>query len=116
MHFNEIDIDRDLNELNRLAFAFADKAGLEFGPLSNDDFLRRLDFACTNRWGLVIELLIEAFIVARRDGAGICTTDHFDEAFALTYGTPAGFSPFTLGDYQSGFDKENLFALLDREA
>lgn len=91
VHFNEIDIDRDLDELNRLAFAFADKAGLEFGPLSNDDFLRRLDFACTNRWGLVIELLIEAFIVARRAGAGICATDHFDEAFALTYGTPAGF-------------------------
>ena len=116
VHFDEIIPDRDIEELNQLAFAFADRAGLDFEPLSNADFLHRLSFACANRWGLVIELLIEALTIGKRAGAGACSAEHFDQAFSATYGTPVGYSPFTLNDYRDGFDQKNLLALLNRAA
>ena len=116
VHFDEIIPDRDIEELNQLAFAFADRAGLDFEPLSNADCLHRLSFACANRWGLVIELLIEALTIGKRAGAGACSAEHFDQAFSATYGTPVGYSPFTLNDYRDGFDQKNLLALLNRAA
>jgi hypothetical protein len=58
----------DLAELVSLCHAYADKAGLDFSGLNTRDFYERLTCACANRWGLVIELLIDAFVIAL-DGA-----------------------------------------------
>ncbi len=113
VHFEEINPARDIEELNELAFTFADNAGIDFDPLSHADFLQRLGFACANRWGLVIELLIEALTIGKQEGAKACSPDHFDEAFSRTYGTPAGYSPFKVADYQADFDHEKLLALLN---
>ena len=113
--FELIDPDRDLHELNHLAFSYADQAGLDFEPLSNADFFQRLSHACANRWGLVIELVIEAFKICSLAGQTQVTLDHFAEAFSEAYGTPSGFSPFTVSDYRESFDPDRLLEILARE-
>lgn len=70
VYFDLIDLNRDFAELNGLAYSYADKAGVDFDELSNADFFRRLAFACAYRWGLVIEMLIEAFVACLLAGGG----------------------------------------------
>lgn len=116
VHFEEIDLSResDLNELLQLTYSYADKAGLDFGPLATRDFLERLAFACYGRWGLVIEMLIEAFTHCQIVGEKVCAVDHFSYAYAATYTTPIGYSPFTMENYRDSFDQERLIELLSR--
>lgn len=114
IHFEMINMAEDVDELNSMAFSFADKAGVEFDGLSNLDFLARLSHGCAYRWGLVIEMLIEAFKLCVLSGETVVKVEHFVEAFAEIYGLPVGFSPFTMPDYRDSFDPENLMELLDR--
>lgn len=115
VRFDLIDLSRDMNELNELAFSYADKAGLNFEPLSNHDFFARLSHSCANRWGLVIELVIEAFTICKLSGAVDISVEHFAEAFSKTRGIPRGFSPFTVSDYRESFDPDKLLELLAQE-
>lgn len=116
VRFEEIDLSRkaDLDELVHLTFSYAKRAGLEFEPLADPDFLERLAFACCNRWGLVIEMLIEAFTIAQIKGDTVCEIDHFTNAFAKTYSTAVGYSPFTMPNYRDSFDPATLMKVLDR--
>lgn len=103
----------DIHELNMLAYTYADKAGIDFDPLSNGDFFGRLSHACAYRWGLVIEMMIEAFTICRVAGETTISIDHFAEAFSRIHGIPPGFSPFTVDDYLESFDPDNLMSLID---
>ena len=116
VRFQEIDLSRtaDKDEMVQLTFSFADKAGLDFTPLATEDFLERLAFSCCNRWGLVIEMLIEAFTRAKSLGDEVCCKDHFSYAYAHTYSTPAGYSPFTMPNYHDSFDRVQLMEVLRR--
>lgn len=107
-------LPRDIEAMNRLAYSFAKKVGVCFEELSTDDFYRRLGYACAFRWGLVIELLIEALTRCQLAGRGAISTDDFVEAFAALYGLPTGLSPFTVDDYRETFDPDKLLELLNR--
>ena len=112
----DIDLTRqaDMDELVHLAFSYAEKAGLDFDPVANQDFLERLAFACCNRWGLVIEMLIDAFTHAQTQGDKVCKADHFSHAFAETYSVPNGYSPFTMPNYRDSFDHATLMKMLKK--
>lgn len=114
--FDGIDLSRkdDMDELIHLVFSYGDKAQLEFDDFEMDDFLARLAFAACQRWGLVIELLIEAFSLALLNGDKICKIDHFSEAFSIISGAPRGYSPFTMPNYQENFDQDKLFELYEK--
>jgi hypothetical protein len=116
VRFTEIDLTRnsDTEEMLQLTFSYAKKAGLSFDGLASTEFLDRLTFACCNRWGLVIELLIEAFTVASIKGDKVCTIEHFSQAFANTYSTPLGYSPFTMPNYREAFDHATLMEMLEK--
>lgn len=90
------------------------RIGLHFDGLSTVDFLKRLSLASSYRWGLAIELIIEAFTVAKQVQALQVTTEHFSKAFPLIHGLPERFSPFDVDDYEEAFDEERLLQLLDR--
>jgi hypothetical protein len=108
--------DGDIDQLNRLAYTYSDVAGLNFDPLSNTDFFARLAFACSNRWGLVIELVIEAFTRAKLAGSTTITINHFVDAFANLRGLDPSCSPFTAPDYEEMFNPERLFEMLNKSA
>ncbi|SEP13393.1 AAA domain-containing protein [Salinihabitans flavidus] len=116
VRFQEIDLScpADKDEMLQLTFSYAEQAGLDFTPLATEDFLERLAFTCCNRWGLVIEMLIEAFTRAKFLKEEVCTKDHFSYAYAKTYSTPVGYSPFTMPNYQDGFDQARLIEVLKR--
>lgn len=116
VRFESIDMgkQRDLDEMLHLTFTYAEKAGIDFAPLETKDFLERLAFACCNRWGLVIEMLIEAFAHGQLIGDKVCTMDHFEHAYAQIYSTPPGYSPFVMPNYRDGFDHPRMMELLGR--
>ncbi|MFG6660753.1 ATP-binding protein [Sulfitobacter sp. 915] len=116
VRFESIDMgqQRDLDEMLQLTFTYAEKAGLDFGPLATQDFLERLAFACCKRWGLVIEMLIEAVTHGQQNGDQVCAIEHFEHAYAQIYSAPPGYSPFTMPDYRDGFDHARMMELLGR--
>jgi hypothetical protein len=116
VHFDKIDLTRqqDREEMQHLTFAYAKKADVDFGPLATRDFLERLAFACCDRWGLVIEMLIEAFTHCRMLDQAACSIDHFSHAHAEIYSTPIGYSPFTMPSYRESFDPCRLAEILER--
>ena len=116
VHFKLIDLTQqaDMDEMVQLTFSYAEKAGLDFEPLATTDFIERLAFTCCDRWGLVIEMLIEAFTSAVVEGETVCSVDHFTRAYATLYGGAAGYSPLTAPNYRDNFDQQVLFDMFDR--
>lgn len=105
--------DEDINELNGLAYSYAEEAGISFDPLSNIVFFHRLSHACAYRWGLVIEMMIEAFTLCVLAESKQISIDYFVEAFSKIHGIPRGFSPFTVDDYLETFNPDRLLSGLD---
>lgn len=115
VEFDGINLSKkaDKDQLIQLVFSYSDKAKLEFDDFEMEDFLARLTFAACHRWGLVIELLIEAFSLALLSGHKICKIDHFSEAFSQISSTPLGYSPFTMPNYETNFDQAKLFEMYE---
>ncbi len=111
VHFSEIKLKRDEDLLVALLFAYADRVDIDIEGLVTRDFLARLDHACANRWGLVIELLIDTLIAAKLKGKSCLTNDDFAEQFTLRSGIPASYSPFVVADFEKAFDPRVLFDL-----
>ena len=111
--FAEIDPGKeiDLSEMNSICFAYADKVGLDFSTLSSADFLRRLAFACSNRWGLVIELMILAAVIAKRAKSTSMDLTNFCQAFTNRFELQPEYSPFSLNGYKQHFDSDAIFRL-----
>lgn len=116
VHFETIHIKHDIALLNSLLFAFADKADVDIEGLSTQDFLERINHACSNRWGLVIELAIETFVRCRMAGKTKVGVKDFAEVFAQKTGTPLKHSPFTAPDFQEIFDPVKLLELFDERS
>jgi hypothetical protein len=115
VHFSDIDITQrsDIDEILQLTFSFAEKVGLDFSPLANIDFLDRLVFSCSERWGLVIELLIKAFTICQLADQKVCSVEHFSEAYSEIYSTPPGYTPFNMPNYRENFDPDKILKILE---
>lgn len=103
----------DLQEMHSLCHAYASKAGLDLGDLPSRDFYERLAAACAFRWGLVVELLIEALVLAKSEKAECLSGAILCRAFTSRLGLTAGYSPFSIDEYQELFVSEKIFALWD---
>lgn len=107
-------LSKDLEQINGVAYFYSDIAGLCFDPLSTIDFFERLSYACAGRWGLVIELIIDALVRCKSAGETDVTIKHFVNAYSEKSGMNPGFSPFTAPDYRECFDPEKLLEILRR--
>lgn len=116
VRFQPIDFAADWEEVQSVAFSYGKKAEIDFEPLSNNDFFERLCYACANRWGLVIELIIEALTLCKSAGEKYISLDHFVDAYAETHGMSREFSPFTASDYREQFDPDRLLELLNEDS
>ncbi|MFN3276337.1 MAG: ATP-binding protein [Paracoccus sp. (in: a-proteobacteria)] len=113
VQFLEISLQRpeDQQELNSLCFAYANKAGVDFSALSSLDFFRRLNCACGSRWGLFIEMLIDACVTAAGSGASALRSEHFCRVFASGTSLAPGYSPFSIENFEALFTGERMFEL-----
>ncbi|MEP4195251.1 MAG: TniB family NTP-binding protein [Aliishimia sp.] len=111
--FVEIDPGKeiDLSEMNSICFAYADKVGLDFSTLSSADFHQRLAFACSNRWGLVIELMILPAVIAKKAKSTSMELTNFCQAFTNRFELQPGYSLFSLNGYKQHFDADAIFRL-----
>ncbi|MGB1264729.1 MAG: ATP-binding protein [Nereida ignava] len=105
----------DLQEINNICHAYAAKVELDVSKLASRDFYQRLCCACANRWGLVIEMIIDALIIATQRGDGFVETADFCQAFTHKAGLGAGYSPFSIDEYQSLFQETQIFDLLSKK-
>lgn len=112
VHFEKIGGQGDWEEMNNLCFAYGDTGEINFEPLATKDFYERLAFSCGNRWGLVIELVIEALTLCKMDDRNDISISYFEKAFAQKSGLSCGFSPFSVDDYQEAFSEAQLLKLL----
>lgn len=110
--FDEIHIKRDVNLLNRLLFAFSDKAEIDVEHLSTHDFLERLDHACSHRWGLVIEIVIETLVQCKLKGKSEASVEDFATVFALKTGISRKYTPFRVPEFRDAFDSSKLLELV----
>ncbi|WP_170756501.1 AAA family ATPase [Ruegeria lacuscaerulensis] len=111
VHFPDINLRQDEKQLVSLLFAYADQVEIEIEALITDGFLERLLYACVNRWGLVIELLIDTLIEAKLRGKASLSKRDFVEQFALRTGTSPKYSPFTVSDFEKAFNPQKLLEI-----
>lgn len=111
VHFEEIKLKRDEDLLVALLYAYSDQIDIDIEELVTRDFLARLDHACANRWGLVIELLIDTLSAAKLEGKSSLANDDFAKQFSLRSGVPVHYSPFIVADFEKSFDPHVLLKL-----
>lgn len=111
VRFHEINMKRDEEYLAGLLYRYADQVEINIEQLVTPHFLARLDYACSHRWGLVIELLIETLIEAKLKKKKRLRAKDFAKQFALKTGTRENYSPFTAEDFREAFDNQKLFEL-----
>lgn len=105
----------DLTELASLCHGYADKAGLNFSRLNTRNFYDRLTCACANRWGRVIELLIDAFVIALNQSATEPGPQHFCLAFTRRTGLREGYPPFSIDSHEKLFEPQKIFEIWEKK-
>ena len=106
--------EEDLHEMNSLCHAYSAKLDLDCSALSTSDFYQRLACACANRWGLAIELLIEALVIAEVSKDQALKAKHFCQAFVQRFELRPGYSPFSIENYEKFFEARAVFELWKR--
>lgn len=94
--FEDLTLERDAGLVRRLIAVYAvEKAGLEVGDLSTDEFIARLLHAAIFRFGIAIELIQDAARHALLLESRVLTLEHFAAAFAARTGCVPGSNIFT---------------------
>ncbi len=111
--FTEINIHRsdDLNELNSLCHAYAERAGYDFSNLGTVDFYRRFSLACGNSWGIAVELMMSALLRADSKNIRKLSPALFCGAFTERLELQPGFSPFSVDNYEELFFAQKMIEL-----
>ena len=105
----------DLKEISDLCHLYAGKAGVVFlENLWTSDFTKRLAFCSANRWGLLIELVIDALKIAHFNDAAQVDTEHFCRSFTDRAGFAAGHSPVSIEYYEEAFDTDKILDMVRR--
>ncbi|KAG1647740.1 hypothetical protein GQR58_030365 [Nymphon striatum] len=105
----------DLKEISDLCHLYAGKVGIDFPEkLWTSDFTKRLVFCSANRWGLLIELVIDALKIAHFNDAAQVDTEHFCKSFTDRTGFAAGHSPVSIEYYEEAFDAQKILDMVRR--
>lgn len=117
IQFREIDLGSgtedpapDYEVLNEIVGSYAISAGLEVGEcLLTGDFLHRLATAGAFRWGLVIEIVIDAVAAADSRGSAKVDLDDFVAVWCDKTGMNQLVTPFTHESYEMMFRRDQPF-------
>lgn len=117
IEFQEIDLSsapghpaQDYETLNEIVGSYAISAGLDVdADLPTGDFLHRLATAGTFRWGLVIDMVVDAVALAVARGEGSLERLDFVEAWCDKAGMNELATPFTHDSYERMFRRDKPF-------
>lgn len=116
IHFEQISINHDMQQLAKVFMAFIKPSGLAFDHLAtSSDFYRRAAHASSYRWGLAIEMLLEACTICKLEGCDRLELEHFSKAFGKCYRQTPDYSPFTVPEYLQAFDPDKLMNQIPAE-
>lgn len=105
----------DLKEISDLCHLYVGKVGIDFPEKPwTSDFTKRLAFCSANRWGLLIELVIDALKIAHLNDAAQVDTEHFCKSFTDRTGFAAGHSPISIEYYEEAFDTQKILDMVRR--
>ncbi|KEJ88913.1 hypothetical protein [Sulfitobacter donghicola] len=105
----------DLKEISDLCHLYAGKVGIDFPEnLWTSDFTKRLAFCSANRWGLLIELVIDALKIAHFNDVAQVDTEHFCKSFTDRTGFAVGHSPISIEYYEEAFDTQKILDMVRR--
>ncbi|MER5172806.1 ATP-binding protein [Thioclava kandeliae] len=105
----------DQQELHSLCHAYAAKVDVDLAQTPSREFYQRLSVACAYRWGLAVELIIEAIVLAYQQADRRLTPAIFCHAFTARLGLSPRYSPFSVDDYEILFEKSKVFELWTRQ-
>lgn len=101
---------QDYHILNEIVGSYAISAGLDVsGDLQTGDFLHRLATAGAFRWGLVIDLVVDAVAWAKVRQADMMDLSDFVEVWCEKTGMNQLATPFTHEGYDTMFRKDKPF-------
>uniref|UniRef100_A0A2A3JVE7 Transposase n=1 Tax=Alloyangia mangrovi TaxID=1779329 RepID=A0A2A3JVE7_9RHOB len=117
IEFGEVDLNsmpghpaRDYETLNEIVGSYAISAGLNVdADLPTGDFLHRLATAGAFRWGLVIDMVMDAVALAVARGEGSLERLDFVEAWCDKTGMNELATPFTHDSYERMFRRDKPF-------
>lgn len=117
IEFGEVDLNsmagnpaRDYETLNEIVGSYAISAGLDVdADLPTGDFLHRLATAGAFRWGLVIDMVVDAVALAVVRGKGTLERLDFVEAWCDKTGMNELATPFTHDSYERMFRRDKPF-------
>lgn len=117
IEFSEIDLSSaagqpapDYGVLNEIVGSYAISAGLEIDAgLPTGDFLHRLATAGAFRWGLVIDMVVDAVAIAVAGMDGVLGRSHFTAAWREKTGMNELATPFTHESYERMFRRDKPF-------
>ena len=110
VNLEDIDPTSDLATLNDIVGSYAIKAGLSASAdLSTGDFLHRLAVGSALRWGLAIEITEKALDIAKMEGRGNLTRQHFVAIWTDKTKMHPAATPFTHAGYKTVFRKDAPF-------
>lgn len=100
----------DYHTLNEIVGSYAISAGLEVDAnLQTGEFLHRLATAGAFRWGLVIDLVVDAVALAVARREGMIARSNFVAAWSEKTGMNQLATPFTHDSYERMFRKDKPF-------
>ncbi|NDV52001.1 ATP-binding protein [Salipiger sp. PrR003] len=117
IEFQEIDLSsapghpaQDYETLNEIVGSYAISAGLNVDAgLPTGDFLHRLATAGAFRWGLVIDLVVDAVALAVAKREGVIERSDFVAAWCEKTGMNQLATPFTHDSYERMFRRDKPF-------
>ncbi|MCW2303752.1 hypothetical protein M2324_002154 [Rhodovulum sulfidophilum] len=117
IEFQEIDLSsapghpaQDYETLNEIVGSYAISAGLDVdASLPTGDFLHRLATAGAFRWGLVIDMVVDAVALAVARREGVVEWSDFVAAWCEKTGMNQLATPFTHDSYERMFRRDKPF-------
>lgn len=107
---SEEEVAKDYEVMNDIVGSYALKAGLEVEPdLQNGAFLHRLATGASFRWGVLIEIVVDAIGCATSRASNALTVEDFVTAWCEKTGSKPLVTPFTHDAYERVFPRERPF-------
>lgn len=110
VEFADIDLPQDFQAIHELVSSYALTSGMKLAEdLQNADFYERLTAAAASRWGLLIDIVASAVMVALEAGMAYLDRESFVSAWVARTGLAPGLTPYLNERYKGLYSSDRPF-------